>query len=191
MRDPYFRIATICPAGMSDALKNYLSKPASESSGANITMRDVIAGRILEPFEESNLPFACTFLGWASEEYEPDVLCKALSLLNDLTISDGQQKISSESLSHNLKNGTVQIVGAYPLLDLADELRTSEYEQVSLLNNKKQSDTLFSWCFETLLADALETDEFGVVCAVLSESDSLAEEKIYEMASLLEKGFSG
>ena len=77
----------------------------------------------------------------------------------------------------------MQISGAYPLLDISDN-RTEEYKQISLLRNHNMTNKLLTWCYEALVKGALETDQIGFVCAVISDSSELAEKNTRDRKSL-------
>jgi len=183
MDDPVYRIVTLCPSGMSSALKDFLEMPADDDG--MLMMRDIIAINLLKPYGDTSLPFCCTFLGWASSEYPARELEEALSLLNNLKVANGDNIISTEGFSQTLDNGRIQLVGAYPLLDIPEPTRSKEYKKVSFIINKKATDKIFEWSYRTLLRGALDSDIFGIVIAVQANNDSLADEKIHEAVALL------
>lgn len=184
MNNRSYRMATICPAGMSQALKDYLAGPSAEGD-TRMAMRDAIALRLLAPFADSALPFCCTAVGWAAKSTAPQLLHAKLSLLNELTVSTSRDKVSTEGFVHNLAEGTIQLVGVYPLLDADGADVRAEYERVSFGHNKETTDQLFEWSYAALLRRALRSDDLGIVIAVLAQSDALAESKAREAISLL------
>jgi hypothetical protein len=191
MEKPSYRIATLCPMGMSDRLKQYLAGPAGNDPAADLTNRDLIALELLKPFDDSTLPFCCTLLGWAQPKYEPKVLGHVASSISDLTVSRSEQRVSAEGNRYDFERGATQLFAVYPLLDIGPAERTTEYETISLLHNKQRYDQMLSHSYELLLAGALETDEFGIVPAVLAESESLADSKVREGMALIVRALGG
>ena len=55
MNDAVYRIVTLCPSGMSGALKDFLEMPASDDG--ILMMRDIIAINLLKPYGDTSLPF--------------------------------------------------------------------------------------------------------------------------------------
>lgn len=173
MKDTKYRIASICPGGLSNNLKEYLARPVDLAKNDGVTVRDCIAINLLKPFQESSLSFCCTYLGWSSNKVGKEKLNQVMLSLGNLSATNGTEKVSSEGFTRDVPGGTIQIMGVYPLLDLDEEIRSNEYLQVSFINNEFATE-LLSWSYEKLLAGALATDEFGIMIAILAESDKLA-----------------
>ena len=187
MKLPYnYNIATLSPQGISKELHSYLNAPISLADGSpyqgKMVNRDYLAQTMLAPFEKSNLPFCCTFLGWSTIDNEQPLI-RLMSLFDQLTITNGEDCVSAEGFSRNLGNGIMQIKGAYPLLDISDN-RTDEYNKISFLGNQDMTNDLFTSLHKTFVNGALQSDQLGVVCAVIANSNQLAEEKIQEIYNL-------
>ncbi len=180
MQEPIYRIYTYCPEGISPSLNNYLSQPISEE----MTASDVIAVNLLGPFGDTSLPFACTFVGWSTERYE-NQLEKMFAKINDLTTIN-RQKIAVESLGLSMENGSMQIAGAYPLTDLDRREIEAEYQNVSFIFNRSLTEEMMIWIQHTLIDGLLDTDNIGVICAVMGDSEKLVESKMQEILSLLQ-----
>lgn len=180
MQDPIYRIYTYCPEGMSPSLNNYLSQPVNDE----MTATDIIAVNLLGPFGDTRLPFACTFVGWSTERYE-NQLEKMFAKINDLTTVN-QQKIAVESLGLTMEGGSMQIAGAYPLTDLGRQEIEAEYQNVSFILNRNLTEEMMIWIQHTLIDGLLDTDNIGVICAVLGDSEKLVESKMQEILSLLQ-----
>ncbi|NLB18541.1 MAG: hypothetical protein GX825_07425, partial [Syntrophomonadaceae bacterium] len=181
MQNPRYRISTYCPQGMSPTLKTYLSQLIDEE----MTTADVIAANLLGPFQDTDLPFACTFVGWSSEHNE-EQLENLFAKLNDLTISSSQQKISLEILTVTLNGGCLLVAGAYPLLDLHQKQIEAEYQNVSFILNRHVVEDMIDWIQGTMINGLLETDKIGVICTVLGDSEKLLDKKMKEILSLLQ-----
>lgn len=182
MESASYRITTYCPEQMSNKLKKYLSKNVDGKK--KLAVRDVIAMNLLRPFEDSFFPFCCSFIGWSAPGYK-EQLENMFIKLNNLTVSNNDEPISIEGFGVELEQGYIQIAGAYPLLDIQDNIRMSEYQKVSFIHNKPLVDELFSWIHENLIAGAIESDNIGIICTILGESNELLDIKLQEILSLL------
>lgn len=181
MRDPSYRLYTYCPEGMSASLRDYLAQPVNDE----MTTSDIIAINLLQPFSDSRLPFACTFVGWAAGPMESQ-LEGLLTKLNDLTVATNRQKISIERLGLDIEGGLMQIAGAYPLNDLKRDMVETEYESVSFVLNRQISEDMMIWLQDTLVDGLPETDKIGVFCAILGDSEDLLDNKMQEIMTLLQ-----
>lgn len=180
MQDPIYRIYTYCPEGMSPSLDSYLSQSLNEE----MTASDVIAVNLLRPFGDTGLPFACTFVGWSTPPYEKQ-LENLFAKITDLTTA-GHQKIAVESLGLTMESGSMQIAGAYPLTDLDRQEIESEYQNVSFILNRHLTEEMTTWIQHTLIEGLLDTDNIGVICAVLGDSEKLVDAKIQEILALMQ-----
>jgi hypothetical protein len=186
MDSPVYRIITLCPRGISDQLSDFLGSSGEREEHSTLTMRDIIAMVILDPFTESRLQFCCTFLSWAATEIESLTLQRMLTSLNELTGAVTDSPVTAESFLTHVDSGTVAIGGAYPILDSSEASAYEHYTSVSLLHNSNVRDDLLRWSYRTFLRGALATDRLGVLVAVLATGDEVADRKITEAVSLLQ-----
>ncbi len=190
MESPVYRIVTLCPTAISDQLSAFLGSSAGRKESPTLTMRDIIAMVILDPFRESALPFCCSFLGWAATETEAHALQQMFTSLNELTGAVSDSPVTAESFQTHVDGGTIALGAAYPIQDATEESAYEQYTSVSLLHNSHVRDDLLRWSYETFLRGALATDPLGVLIAVLATSDEVADRKIAEAVNLLQGGSS-
>ena len=187
MRDYYWRIATVIPLGMSDKTRDFLSSNVSSDNKNPTIFRDLLANNLLSPFAETSLEFCCTFLGWINKDYDPSLLHKIFFFLRNLTITDGSDYVYSEGFVINSQYGHVQLLGAYPLLDIDNEHeRRKEYSKISFLKNNKKINKLLDWSVKSFINGALQIEKLGIINTVTAISGELADNKICEILTLLQ-----
>ena len=178
MNNPHWRSVTVIP-NRSEMLNEFLN---SINSG-NISNRDYICSHSLSPFNESGLPFCCTLVGWSQDQNN-----EILNILNDLAqiTTLGGEAISSEGVLRKTEYGEIAIIGAYPLLDVADDdVRGEEYKKVSFVINDKEIDSILNNLYSFCLKGAMQTDKLGFFISVIADSDRIAEEKLEEFVQKL------
>jgi len=181
MTNPEYRIATLCPRGMSPGLHAYLNK----STPGGELMKQIIANQLIKPFVSSKLAFAGIAVGWAAPEYAPEALIEWMNSLTALTLSDGSTPLSLEILTLKRNDGMIAIAGFYPVADLPSSEIGEEYVKVSILINKETTDRNFDFAYSQVVSGALRSDPVGVICVVVAEGDAVAESKIQEALALL------
>lgn len=181
MKNPEYRIATLCPRGLSPELKAYLNK----SLPKGWLMKQIIANQLIDSFLGSKLAFAGIALGWAAPEYAPEVLLEWMNSLGALTLRDGSTPLSLEMLTLKRDDGVIAIAGFYPVADLPSSEAGEEYMKVSIMINKETTDQNFDFAYRNVLRGALQSDPIGVICVVVAEDGALAESKLQKALALL------
>lgn len=180
MKNPYARMVTLCPNGMSQLLSDYLNK-TSQRDGQSL-IKDLIAEDLLSVYTECELPFAGCVIAWSrTGELAPDGLQEWLQKLSALTIEDGTEAVSFECFIQAVDHGTIAIGGFYPIASAGPE----SYLQASLLIRDQLRTELLDRSYTGVLAGALGSDPTGAMIAILADDSLLAELKIQEAITLL------
>ncbi len=184
MKDPEYRIVTLCPMGMSPKFKEYLNQTLkADSSQRN---RDAIALKFTSHFNESKLPYAGLVLGWVDHNQPKDLLNKWLMSLVNLNSPGTFDPIQGDWVNVEFRNGTVALGGFYPLFLLPGSQASAEASRLSVALNTSVRKDLLDWAHRTFLHGVLQTDPLGVICAVLAEQGDVADAVIRDVVSLLQ-----
>lgn len=81
--------------GTSPRFSNFLQSPLPQF-GAQFKMRNYLAVMLLKHYREIKCPFCCTFVGWASKEYNPQTLFTFLDPLEKIRVTNGNQQATFE-----------------------------------------------------------------------------------------------
>lgn len=181
MNNPEYRIATLCPMGMSAELRAHLNKSAP---GGGL-MKEFIANNLIDHFLSSKFSYAGIALGWAAPKYERESLRKWMNSLCQLTVSDGSTPLSLEMLVDEKADGAIAIAAFYPLADLQVTEATIEYKRVSILLNNGLPKKILNFAYRQVLCGALDSDQIGIICVVVADSGAVAEFKLQEALVLL------
>jgi hypothetical protein len=80
MNNPKYRLATVCPRGMSPELKAYLNKSTPDGG----LMKHYIAQELIDPLRSSKPALAGSAVGLAAAEYTPDALMEWMNSLSSI-----------------------------------------------------------------------------------------------------------
>jgi hypothetical protein len=184
MNNPEYRLATLCPMGMSEELKNYLNKSTPDGG----LMKEFIANNLIDPFLDSKLPYAGIALGWAAPQFVMESLVEWMNSLCQLTVSDGSTPISLEMLASKKSDGAIAIAGFYPISDLQSSEAVIEYNRVSIQQNNQTTEKMLDFAYRQVLCGAIGSDQIGIICVIVAESGTAAESKLKEALLLLTSG---
>jgi hypothetical protein len=187
MSDYYNRVSTICPGGLSQGLSSFLETPVPQF-GSNFKMRNYLAAMLLKPYRETQCPFCCTFIGWASKKYDPQTLFTFLDPLENIRVTTSNQKATAAGFGFDVGYATIKVLGVWPFTDLTEPGATNEYQKYCFLAKPEICDDLLQWSHTTFIEEACKSDPIGIVCAVTAKSADLADNKMNEILQLLQFG---
>jgi hypothetical protein len=183
MNSPSYSIVTICPR-MSEKLNSYLNAPVKGAE--HMCVKDAIALEITSHYSECHLPFAGTVLAWGrSDAIDSEGLREWLNCLQDLKIWGSDEVVSLEAFVQTIDGGSIAVGGFYPIAAVPPEQADAAYRQASLVINAERQKELTNSAYRRILAGALQTDQLGMIIAVLAEEAEVAQFMIKQAVSLV------
>ena len=149
-------------------------------------MRNYLAAFMLKEYRGTQCPYCSIFIGWADKQYDPSTLFTFLEPLETLRLTKSDSAATAVGLAYDVGHVTIKIVGVWPFEDIAEPMRTQEYNQYCFTLHPPEE--LLKWSHETFLAEVCKTDPIGVVCAVAAQSVNMADSKMAEIQQLLQLG---
>jgi hypothetical protein len=151
-----------------------------------MSIKDSIALEITSHYSECNLPFAGTVLAWAKKNVvDSNGLCEWVNRLQDLKILGSMELVSLEVFGMNIDEGSIALGGFYPIATLPQDYADKAYMQASLLINTERKEKLVNTAYRRILAGALQTDQIGMIIAVLAEDADVANSMIQQAVSII------
>jgi hypothetical protein len=188
MKNPEYRMATLCPEGLPDSLSNWLNSSSVDGNENSPSNREVFCYKILESFIGTRLPFFGVFIGWDTSR--PNRVNDLFMALSELKVTTSDEAVSSDILTKELnkskgKSEIITVMGAYPLLDLQIENRYQEYGEFGLTHNEVARDTIFNHSYNAIIKGLMKVTNLGVIICIMAETDQLVESKMNECISLI------
>lgn len=188
MKNPEYRMATLCPEGLPDSLSNWLNSSSVDGIKNSPSNREVFCCKILKSFIGTRLPFFGIFIGWDTSQ--PNRVTDLFTALSELKVTMSDKPVSSDILTKELnknkdRSETITVMGVYPLLDLKMKNRYQEYGDFGLTHNEVARDLIFNHSYNSIIKGLIKVTNLGAIICLMAESDQLVESKMNECISLI------
>jgi hypothetical protein len=187
MPEYYIRVSTVCPGGISPQFSSFLQTPLKKF-GPQFNMRNYLGIMLLKSYQETKCPFCCTIIGWASKEYDPQLLFTFLNPLEQIQVTKSNKQATVVGFAFDVGYAIIKILGVWPFVDLFESEAAQEYNKYCFKAKPEICDGLLEWSHATFVAETCKTDPIGVVYAVIATSEDIVDSKMDEILRLLNEG---